>query len=549
MPVDSTKAMPSSTSRSKTRGRPVRPCTAGGCGRINGSNSTHSPSLISRGGGKDTSEDSLGRLRRTLRAEQSSTTYFCNVLLVRVVAGLVVLAVVAAPVLPVLAHGPVRLLITMLLLSFSMASAHRALLPVARRPRRVQRRPAARVLAAGRAVLLVNPGAGRGTAAGLGVAELTRRLGVDVVQVRPGDDLSALAEAAVRDGAGVLGVAGGDGSMAAVAAVTARYGVPFVCVPAGTRNHFALDLGLDRTDLVHAMTAFECAVPYRVDLAEVNGRVFVNNVSLGIYAAMVSSRHYRRSKLRAVLDELPDLIGPESEPAPLRFQAPDGTAYAGVHALLVSNNPYRLGSLGQAAWRPRLDAALLGVLAVRIDDGRAAVRLALHEVVGRGQRSPEYSRWTASTLTVQADGPVTAGIDGEPAILESPLRFTTRPGALIVHLPAAPRRGPARRLIEESRQLVRTAVEGDHRGCAPAANAAPTYTTPAVAGLLDHLPPQTSHLVLNREGWEAGIRMPGTSMLTCEERVRRRGLEPRSTWRVMQKPPAGIPRPASAQVR
>src|SRR5512135_1096032 len=354
---------------------------------------------------------------------------------VRVVAGLVVLAAVAAPVLHVLAHRPVSLLITMLLLSFSMASAHRALLPVARRPRRVQHRPAARVLAAGRAVLLVNPGAGRGTAAGLGVAELTRRLGVDVVQVRPGDDLSALAEAAVRDGAGVLGVAGGDGSMAAVAAVMARYGVPFVCVPAGTRNHFALDLGLDRTDLVHAMTAFECAVPYRVDLAEVNGRVFVNNVSLGIYAAMVSSRHYRRSKLRAVLDELPDLIGPESEPAPLRFQAPDGTAYAGVHALLVSNNPYRLGSLGQAAWRPRLDAALLGVLAVRIDDGRAAVRLALHEVVGRGQRSPEYSWWTASTLTVQADGPVTAGIDGEPTTLESPLRFTTRPGALIVHLP------------------------------------------------------------------------------------------------------------------
>src|SRR5512142_2591718 len=405
MPVDSTKAMPSSTSRSKTRGRPVRPCTAGGCGRINGSNSTHSPSLISRGGGKDTSEDSLGRLRRTLRAEQSSTTYFCNVLLVRVVAGLVVLAAVAAPVLHVLAHRPVSLLITMLLLSFSMASARRALLPVARRPRRVHHRPGARVVAAGRAVLLVNLGAGGG-AAGLGFAELTRRLGVDVVQVRPGDDLSALAEAAVRDGAGVLGVAGGDGSMAAVAAVTARYGVPFVCVPAGTRNHFALDLGLDRTDLVHAMTAFERAVPYRVDLAEVNGRAFVNNVSLGIYAAMVSSRHYRRSKLRAVLDELPDLIGPESEPAPLRFQAPDGTAYAGVHALLVSNNPYRLGSLGQAAWRPRLDAALLGVLAVRIDDGRAAVRLALHEVVGRGQRSPEYSWWTASTLTVQADGPV-----------------------------------------------------------------------------------------------------------------------------------------------
>ena len=382
----------------------------------------------------------------------------------RVVAGLVVLAAVAGPVLHVLAHRPVSLLLTGLLLGFSMASARRALLPVARRPRRVHHRSGVRVAAAGRAVLLVNPRAGGDRAAGLGLAEFARPLGVDVVAVRPGDDLGALAEAAVRDGAGVLGVAGGDGSMAPVAAVAARCGLPFVCVPAGTRNHFALDLGLDRTDLAHAMTAFEPTVQYRVDLAEVNGRVFVNNVSLGVYAAVVSSRHYRRSKLRAVLDELPDLIGPESEPAPLRFQAPDGTAHSGTHALLVSNNPYRLGGLGQAAWRPRMDSASLGVLTVRIDDGRAAARLALHEVVGRGHRSPEYSRWTATTLTVQADGPVTAGIDGEPATLESPLRFATRPGALIVRLPAGPGRGPARRLVEESRQLVRAALGGNHRG-------------------------------------------------------------------------------------
>src|SRR5664279_1597612 len=242
----------------------------------------------------------------------------------RVVAGLVVLAAVAGPVLHVLAHRPVSLLLTGLLLGFSMASARRALLPVTRRPRRVHHRSGVRVAAAGRAVLLVNPRAGGDRAAGLGLAEFARPLGVD-------------------------GVAGGDGSMAPVAAVAARCGLPFVCVPAGTRNHFALDLGLDRTDLAHAMTAFEPTVQYRVDLAEVNGRVFVNNVSLGVYAAVVSSRNYRRSKLRAVLDELPNVIGPESEPAPLRFQAPEDTAHSGTHALLVSNNPYRLGGLGQAA--------------------------------------------------------------------------------------------------------------------------------------------------------------------------------------------------------
>src|SRR5450759_2505917 len=219
---------------------------------------------------------------------------------------------------------------------------------------------------------------------------------------------------------------GGDGSMAVVAAVASRHGLPFVCVPVGTRNHFALDLGLDPNDLAHAMTAFRRGVEVRVDLAEVNGQVFVNNVSLGIYAAMVRSRHYRRSKLHAVLDELPDLIGPGSVPLPLRFRAPDGTEHSCAHALLVSNNPYRLGGLGYSAWRPRLASGLLGVLTVRVDDGRAAARLALLELFGRGHLSPGYSRWSAAALTVDADGPVSAGLDGDPVTLESRLRFVSR---------------------------------------------------------------------------------------------------------------------------
>jgi diacylglycerol kinase family enzyme len=380
--------------------------------------------------------------------------------LARVVAGLIVLAAVVAPVLHVLAHRPGALLVAMLLFGFSMASARVALLPAGRRPRRGSRRRGARVTGAGRAVLLLNPRSGGGKAARPGLASLARQSGVDVVAVRPGDDLGELAEELVAGGAGVLGVAGGDGSMAPVAAVASRHGLPFVCVPAGTRNHFALDLGLDPDDLAHAMTAFRRGVEARVDLAEVNGQVFVNNVSLGIYAAMVRSRHYRRSRVRAVLDELPDLIGPDSAPLPLRLRAPDGAEHSGSHALLVSNNPYRLGGLGHSAWRPRLDSGSLGVLTVRVEDGRAAARLALLELFGRGHLSPGYSRWSAATLTVDADGPTPAGLDGEPATLEPRLRFVTRPGALVVRLPVAPRRSSAQRLVEESRHLVRAATAG-----------------------------------------------------------------------------------------
>jgi diacylglycerol kinase family enzyme len=384
--------------------------------------------------------------------------------LARVVAAVMVLVAVVAPVLHVLAHRPGALLITMLLFGFSMASARLALLPAGRRPQRGRRPRGARAASTGRAVLLLNPRSGTGRSSAIGLVDLALRSGVQVVQVPPGGDLGDLAEAQVADGARVLGVAGGDGSMAAVADVASRHGIPFVCVPAGTRNHFALDLGLDPNDLAHAMSAFGQGVDCGVDLAEVNGRVFVNNVSLGVYAAMVGSRHYRRSKVRAVLAELPDLIGPASVPVPLHFRAPDGTEHSGVHALLVSNNPYRLGGLGYSAWRPHLASGLLGVLTVRVNDGRSAARLALLELFGRGHLSAGYSRWTAAALSVDADGFVPAGLDGEPVTLEQHLNFVSRPRALVVRLPLRPRRNPGRRLIEESRHLVRAAVAGQPRG-------------------------------------------------------------------------------------
>jgi diacylglycerol kinase family enzyme len=183
------------------------------------------------------------------------------------------------------------------------------------------------VTGSGRAVLLLNPRSGGGKAARPGLADLARRSGADVVAVRPGDDLGELAEDLAAGGAGVLGVAGGDGSMAPVAAVASRHGLPFVCVSAGTRNHFALDLGLDPNDLAHAMTAFRRGVEVRVDLGEVNGQVFVSNVSLGIYAALVRSRHYRRSKVRAVLDEL---TVARTSPTPPRAWPPKGRADVGA---------------------------------------------------------------------------------------------------------------------------------------------------------------------------------------------------------------------------
>ena len=170
----------------------------------------------------------------------------------------------------------------------------------------------------GRAVLLMNPKSGGGKVERFHLVEEATRRGIEPVVLRPGDDLGALArEAAAR--ADVIGMAGGDGSQALVASVAMAHSIPFVCIPAGTRNHLALDLGLDREDVVGALDAFASGVERLVDLGFVNGRVFVNNVSLGVYAQIVQSSAYRDAKVETVERELPELLGPRAKPFDLRF--------------------------------------------------------------------------------------------------------------------------------------------------------------------------------------------------------------------------------------
>ena len=142
-------------------------------------------------------------------------------------------------------------------------------------------------------VLIVNPRSGGGKAARFDLVAECRARGIDPILFEPGDDLTTLATAAVRAGADALGMAGGDGSQAAVAAVAAEHDLPYVCVPAGTRNHFALDLGIDRNDVVGALDAFSDGHERRIDLGRVNGRAFVNNVAMGVYGAVVQSSAYR----------------------------------------------------------------------------------------------------------------------------------------------------------------------------------------------------------------------------------------------------------------
>jgi len=302
-----------------------------------------------------------------------------------------------------------------------------------------------------RAVLFYNPKSGGGKAERFHVADEARARGVEPVELHLGDDLGTLVRDAIENGADALGVAGGDGTQAIVAAIAAERGLPYVCVPAGTRNHFALDLGVDRDDVVGALDAFTKGGERVVDLAEVNGRVFVNNVSLGVYAEAVQSAGYRDAKLRTLADTVPTVLGPGGEGLDLRWTGADGREHKTGAVVLISNDPYRLGHVLGSGTRPRLDAGILGITVAGEDAAGGA-----HKPV---------EEWSAPSFEVRSDGPVAAGIDGEAVKLDPPLRFHTRPQALHVRIaPQHPGASPSATMPEGPwdtvRKVVRIAFHG-----------------------------------------------------------------------------------------
>jgi diacylglycerol kinase family enzyme len=270
-------------------------------------------------------------------------------------------------------------------------------------------------------VLFYNPKSGGGKAERFHVADEARARGVEPIELRKDDDLVQLADAAVARGADALAMAGGDGSQAIVAAAAAKHGLPYACIPAGTRNHFALDLGVDRDDVVGALDALVDGGERLVDLAEVNGQVFVNNVSLGVYAEAVQQQGYRDAKLRTLADTAPQVLGSNGAGLDLRWTGPDGHEERSGAVILVSNDPYRLGRALATGTRPRLDAGTLGIAVAGASNGE-------------GHHVKRWQEWSSEEFEIRSDEPVAAGIDGESARLDPPLRFRSRPGVLRVRI-------------------------------------------------------------------------------------------------------------------
>jgi diacylglycerol kinase family enzyme len=263
-----------------------------------------------------------------------------------------------------------------------------------------------------RSFLMVNPNSGDGGPDEL--VDAARAQGIEVHVLEKDDDLQELARSADCE---ALGMAGGDGSLAAVAEVAIERGLPFVCVPFGTRNHFARDIGLDRNDPVAALGAFTDGRELQIDVGRANDRLFLNNVSLGVYARLVHRRERHRRR-RDVLARLRALTAVVTHRHATRFRVGGKAVHARV--LLVSNNAYEL-SLLSIGERVRLDEGCLHLYAPK-------------GILRRGWEEHEGASFEVTSRAVR----LRAAVDGEPAVLETPIEFRVEPLALRVLVPRSP---------------------------------------------------------------------------------------------------------------
>ncbi|HEY2802861.1 MAG TPA: diacylglycerol kinase family protein [Actinomycetota bacterium] len=286
------------------------------------------------------------------------------------------------------------------------------------------------------AFFLMNPWSGGGKVERFQLDELAGSKGAKVVILEKGMDVPSVLRDAAARGADLLGAAGGDGTQALVAEVAAEHDLPMIVIPAGTRNHVALDLGLDRDDPRKALDALgPDGVEVRIDLGRIGDRPFVNNVSLGAYAEIIRDPKYREAKLQTVLSALPEVVGSEASSG-LGVRTPDGEEIRDPNLIQVGNNPYDHRSLKNAGRRPRMDTGELGVDVVRFSGARELRKLMGDLQSGRSRVGGIHT-WTTPSITVTGrDGEVAAGVDGEYLTFSSPLEIACRPSVLRIRVPA-----------------------------------------------------------------------------------------------------------------
>lgn len=342
-------------------------------------------------------------------------------------------AIVAVLVIFMWRDALIVAILTVVLLALGGAAARRAM-----HTKAPEWMPTVRTPPPLRPFIVMNPRSGGGKVVKFDLKRKAEALGAEVALLDgPGHvDVAAIVRDAVDRGADLLGVAGGDGTQALVAGICAEHDLPLLVISAGTRNHFALDLGLDRDDPSTCLAALTDGEEVRVDLGLIGDRPFVNNASFGAYAEIVQSPEYRDNKNKTILAMLPDLLDPgQGSRLTVRTGA---RTLTDQQAILISNNPYGSGRLRDMGRRERIDQGVLGIVAGHIASaGEAAALLRRAEfrtvtnLVGDGDVVIDVDR--SGEQPGKAEIPV--GVDGEALVVPAPVRCSVRPRALRVRLP------------------------------------------------------------------------------------------------------------------
>jgi diacylglycerol kinase family enzyme len=293
----------------------------------------------------------------------------------------------------------------------------------------------------GHITVVLNASSGHGTGAEIAdrLREIFAAAGREarIILAGEGTDLNAAMRGAVEDGCATLVAGGGDGTINCGASAVVGRRIPLGVLPLGTLNHFAKDLGIP-LDLEEATRVVLDGIVCHVDVGEVNGRVFLNNSSLGVYPAIVRLRERYQTKVRGkwiaalwaaltVLRRNPFMA--------VRIVVEGKAMVRHTPLVLVANNEYRMAGINPGT-RESLARGRLALYVLNAERRPGLLRLAWRVLLKGAERAKEVDLITVEEATIETRRRrLQVATDGEVFTLESPLSYRIRPGALRVHVP------------------------------------------------------------------------------------------------------------------
>ncbi len=293
-----------------------------------------------------------------------------------------------------------------------------------------------------RVAVIVNAAAGLGYEADWAAALRDKfaavGLDADVTLAHSGEEMIGTARAALAAGVDIVAAGGGDGTINAVASVLVGTGMRFGVLPLGTLNHFAKDLHIP-LPLDEAIANIAQGRPQAVDVGEVNGRIFLNNSSLGLYPDVVRDRERQQRRLGrgkwlafcwaslAALHRFPFLS--------LRLDVLGEEHARRTPFVFIGNNEYTMQGL-TIGERSRLDGGRLSLYMAQRPTRLGLARFAWHALRGRLGQSRDFDVLLADTMTIDTRRKlIRVATDGEVTLMAPPLQYRSRPGALTVIVP------------------------------------------------------------------------------------------------------------------